>query len=86
MSIERDPTTKNNNAWQWGPKVSLKDFTSAYQWLGKRKQTLNCHGKYLALAGDKFVCWRVKLKLFGRDIRNFDNFAIEGSKIWYTPM
>ena len=34
MSIERDPTSKNNKAWQWEPKVSLKDFTSAYHWIG----------------------------------------------------
>ena len=64
MSIERNSTTKNNKAWHWEPKVSLKEFTSAYQWIGKRKQTLNYDGIYFAPAGDKIRLLESEVKPF----------------------
>jgi hypothetical protein len=56
MSIERDPTTKNNKAWQWEPKVSLKNLliwgSCSFFW-GYRKVYLGV----ILIGGTFFYFW-----------------------------
>jgi len=91
MSIERDPTTQNNKAWQWEPKVELKDYTCAYQWLSEKKDIVALYGKHFVPAGTKIRLLESEVKAFWNrhtkcTWRNFDVFALEESRIWYVEL
>jgi hypothetical protein len=52
-SIEKDPNQANNKAWSFEPNVTLKNYTSAYQWYSKRKQIFFQNEYYFVPAGQK---------------------------------
>ena len=73
-SIARIPDAVNNKAWSFEPEIGLADYTSAYQWILKRKDLLLVENKYFVPAGVETLISESEVKAFWK-WRIFDSFV-----------
>ena len=65
-SVNRDPESVNNKAWSNEPLIELSDWTSAHQWLTKKKDviplTVGLTKLYFIPAGEKTQLCKAQVK------------------------